>query len=463
MADMVNEGLTGMSEAGTGLKRANRGFVAPLPRFAAALRVGVIGGQMRLLAKQWRNEDTRIRIPAGRWVVLAALASLALWPSPLRAGPDQADSSPHIAIAARMAGDDNRVRLVLDFERLPDFELRYLHNPYRAVIDLPQTVLAFPEDSLTARGLVTAVRYGNSGKGRARLVFEFAAPARMDLVETTEEISGAIHRLVFDAVAVDDAAFAAEVANSVWTEAGQAAADAQSADPSDGSLKIVIDAGHGGIDGGAEGPAGSSEKNITLAFAEAFKEALEDVDGVDVSMTRTDDRFLSLSARVRKAREEDADLLVSLHADSIAIRSLRGATVYTLSDKASDALAQSLADQENRDEVIGGANLENAPEAVAAILVDLARAETRVFSAGLARQVIDSFEGQVKLINNPLRHAGFRVLQAPDVPSVLVELGYLSNKEDEKLLTDEEWRRNTAQLLAQSVRNYRKTILANRR
>ena len=204
------------------------------------------------------------------------------------------------------------------------------------------------------------------------------------------------------------------------------------------------------------------EKNVTLAFAEALKTALEAKDGIKVAMTRTDDSFLSLSARVRLARDKAADLLISLHADSISVRSLRGATVYTLSDKASDALAQSLADQENREDTIVGASLENAPEAIAAILIDLARTETRVFSSGLAQQVINSFEGQVKLIKNPLRHAGFRVLQAPDVPSVLVEMGYLSNREDEKLLNDEEWRKSTAQLLAQSVENYREMILAGR-
>ena len=360
-----------------------------------------------------------------------------------------------------MAGDENRVRLVLDFEQSPDYRLHYLDNPPRAVIDLPETVFAFPADSLKPRGLVTAVRYGNSGEARARMVFDLSGPARMDLVETTEEAAGAIHRLVFDVVAVDETEFSGEVAGSVWSEpAGKAGETGTSAD--DDVLTIVVDAGHGGIDGGAEGPAGSMEKNVTLAFAEALDEALEDMDGIRVAMTRTDDTFLSLSARVRRARDEKADLLISLHADSIAVRSLRGATVYTLSDKASDAVAQSLADQENREDSIIGVSMDEAPEAITEILVDLARTETRVFSTGLAQQVISSFEGQVKLIKNPLRHAGFRVLQAPDVPSVLIEMGYLSNREDEKLLTDDEWRHSTARLLAQSVQNYRKTILAGR-
>lgn len=420
---------------------------------------------MRRIAQKRRLEkcvDGRTALVCALFAI-SVLAFLAVLPSPAAARPDDIDAadSRHVAIAARLAGDESRVRLVLDFEREPEFSLHYLENPFRAVIDLPETVFAFPEDSLQSRGLVSSVRYGNSGKGRARMVFEFAAPAKMELVETTKEAAGSVHRMVFDIIILDQQGFLAEVAGSQWPETDEKIERGRSS-ATDDTLTIVIDAGHGGIDGGAEGPAGSMEKDVTLAFAEVLKAALEAKDGIKVVMTRTDDSFLSLSARVRRARDEAADLLVSLHADSISLRSLRGATVYTLSDKASDALAQSLVDQENREDAIVGASLDNAPEAVAAILVDLARTETRVFSTGLAQQVINSFEGQVKLINNPLRHAGFRVLQAPDVPSVLVEMGYMSNREDEKLLNDEEWRTNTAQLLAQSVQNYRDMILAGR-
>lgn len=419
---------------------------------------------MRQVAKQWRFDRRGLHSLARAFAVFsaAAIALLMVAVPGVAAKPDDAVGSRYVAISARLAGDDSRVRLVLDFERAPEFKLHYLGNPYRAVIDLPETVFAFPDDSLQQRGLVSSIRYGNSGNGRARMVFEFAVPAKMELVETSEEAEGAIHRMVFDITVVDQQEFSTEVTDSEWPELDDEAVRGKSAKASGDTLTIVIDAGHGGIDGGAEGPAGSMEKNVTLAFAETLKAALEDLGGVNVAMTRTDDSFLSLSARVRRARDEVADLLISLHADSISVRSLRGATVYTLSDKASDAVAQSLVDQENREDAIVGASLENAPEDIAAILVDLARTETRVYSTGLAQQVISSFEGQVKLINNPLRHAGFRVLQAPDVPSVLVEMGYLSNREDEKLLNDEEWRRNTAQLLAQSVQNYRETILAGR-
>lgn len=418
---------------------------------------------MRQDATRWpgdkRGGDRLLRAFAVS--VAVALALLAPPTSALAANPEGSAAPRHVAIAARLAGDDTRVRLVLDFEREPEFRLQYLENPYRAVIDLPETVFAFPQDTLQQRGLVRSVRYGNSGNGRARMVFEFAAPAKMELAEASTEAEGAIHRMVFDITIIEEQDFAAEVSATAWPESDDESRGQSATVPGD-TLTIVVDAGHGGIDGGAEGPAGSMEKNVTLAFAEALKAALEEKEGIRVVMTRTDDSFLSLSARVRRARAEAADLLISLHADSIAVRSLRGATVYTLSDKASDAVAQSLVDQENREDAIVGASLENAPEDIAAILVDLARTETRVFSTGLAQQVINSFEGQVKLINNPLRHAGFRVLQAPDVPSVLVEMGYLSNREDEKLLNDEEWRNNTARLLAQSVETYRETILAGR-
>ena len=343
-----------------------------------------------------------VRAPGCAGFLLAVLAVLLFWPALALSQPtsERESDDRHVAIAARIAGDDSRVRLVLDFEREPDFTLRYLENPDRIVVDLPETVFAFADDAVQPRGLISAVRYGTSGEGRARMVFGLASPARIELVESTEIAGGAIHRLAFDAIVIDRAAFSAQVAKSDWTDPAIEADGSSAADPSSDTLTIVIDAGHGGIDGGAEGPAGSMEKHITLAFAEAFKAALEAEDGIRVAMTRTDDRFLSLSARVRLAREEEADLLVSLHADSIRIKSLRGATIYTLSDKASDAMAQSLVDQENSEDGIVGARLEDAPEAIAAILVYLARTEPTVClishrpSAG---RVLNSFEGQVKL------------------------------------------------------------------
>lgn len=365
---------------------------------------------------------------------------------------------PLVAFAARVAGDEQRTRLVMDFEAMPAFQVRYLDAPDRIVVELPETAFGFPVDELDPRGLFKLIRFGSAGEGRSRIILGLTGPAEVDLAKSEAAEGGAGFRLVLDAVSVEPKKFATLVATTDWTQSAAKGGRPTKGVASD-AFTVAIDAGHGGIDGGAEGVDGVKEKDITLAFALALREKLEAIGGVAVVMTRTDDSFLSLSGRVQFARDNKADLLISLHADSISLRSLRGATVYTLSDKSSDAVAASLAEQENRSDTIVGANLEGKTDLVAGILIDLARSETRVFSSGLAGKVIDSFEGQVKLINNPHRQAGFRVLQAPDVPSVLIELGYLSNKEDEKLLTDPDWRNHTATLLAQSVRNFRDTIL----
>ncbi len=372
---------------------------------------------------------------------------------------DQTALKPLVAYAARVAGDAERIRVVIEFETEPTFSIGYLAEPNRIVVTLPETAFGFPNEMLEARGLLETVRFGKIDKGRSRLVFGLKSPARLELAQA-QSIDGGGNRLVLDISQVDADSFAKLVASTDWSAFAPPldAAVGSAEDP----FTVVVDAGHGGIDSGAEGAAGSKEKDVTLAFAQALDAALEDLGGFSVVMTRTDDTFLSLSGRVRMAREKQADLLISLHADSISVPTLRGATVYTLSDRASDAIAASLVAQEHPEETIAGNRLAGAEGVVARILMDLARSETQVFSTGLAEKVIQSFEGEVKLINNPHRQAGFRVLQAPDVPSALVELGYLSNPEDEKLLTDPDWRESTARLLALSVKSYQDTILAGR-
>ncbi|PWW03527.1 N-acetylmuramoyl-L-alanine amidase [Hoeflea marina] len=378
----------------------------------------------------------------------------AIEPAPTAAAPRP---GPLVAFSARVAGDDQRTRLVMEFEAKPDFQVRYLDGPDRIVIELPETAFGFPPAELDPRGLFKLIRFGSAGEGRSRLVLGLARPAQLDLAQSQPAEGGAGFRMVLDAVAVAPDTFAGLVAKTDWVRG--AARGGRLAPATDKQFTVVIDAGHGGIDGGAEGIDGVQEKDVTLAFAAALDEKLKAIGGIRVLMTRSDDSFLSLSGRVQFARDSRADLLISLHADSIAMRSLRGATVYTLSDKASDSVAASLVEQEDRHDALVGADLDGKTDLVAGILIDLARSETRVFSNGLAGKVVSSFEGQVKLINNPHRQAGFRVLQAPDVPSVLIELGYLSNRDDEKLLTDPEWRDHTAGLLAQSVKDFRETIL----
>ena len=216
----------------------------------------------------------------------------------------------------------------------------------------------------------------------------------------------------------------------------------------------MIDPGHGGIDGGAEGVNGTVEKTITLAFALELRAALAETGRYDVYMTRDADLFLRLDERVRIAHQHDADLLISIHADTIRYKNIRGATVYTVSDRASDAEAEATADRENLSDQLAGIEIEEQNPQVADILVDLIRRETHGFSMRFARSLIDELSKSIGMINNPHRYAGFRVLKAPDVPSVLVELGYLSNPKDEEELRSAEWRAKAIGSIRAAVKRF---------
>jgi N-acetylmuramoyl-L-alanine amidase len=214
----------------------------------------------------------------------------------------------------------------------------------------------------------------------------------------------------------------------------------------------VIDPGHGGIDNGTQA-RGESEKNLVLGFALALRDRVEKAGKYRVVMTRTDDTFIPLADRVRIARHQSAALFVSIHADALprGEGDARGATIYTLSDKASDAEAERLAELENRADAIGGVNLTEEPTDVADILIDLAQRETRTFSNRFARLLKNEMKTTARMHKHPLKSAGFKVLKAPDVPSVLIELGYVSNKSDLEHLVSDNWRSKTVGSVAQAI------------
>jgi N-acetylmuramoyl-L-alanine amidase len=216
---------------------------------------------------------------------------------------------------------------------------------------------------------------------------------------------------------------------------------------------IVVDPGHGGIDNGTKGSGGELEKDIVLAFSQALREKLESGGKYRVAMTRSDDSFIPLSERVRFARTRGAALFVSIHADALPRKEglAEGATVYTLSETASDAEAARLAEAENRADVSAGVDLTAEPNDVANILVDLAQRETKTFSMQFARTVVDELKSAARMHKQPLKSAGFKVLTAPDVPSVLIELGYMSTKDDLKQLNSPAWRARTAQAVVKAV------------
>lgn len=383
-----------------------------------------------------------------------------------------AQETTNIAYSARVVGDNERARILIDFNKEPIFKIRYLANPNRIIVDLEQTKLAFADEQLTARGILSDIRYGIMSEDKSRIIFSLKTPAVLE-DQQLQILEGDTYRLVMDVNISEQDDFDAVLKEQNWEVVETNPSNDESVEKgsrirvsenkNSDKFVLVLDAGHGGIDGGAEGRNGAIEKDITLDFVNDLQKAFEEYDGIELLLTRDSDQFMSLSARVQIARDAEADLLISIHADSIRQRSLRGASIYTLSREASDEFASNLADAENLTDVLAGLHIEDAPDDVTGILVDLARRETQGFSDVMADRIVEDFKGQIRLLNNPHRRAGFRVLLAPDVPSVLIELGFLSNLTDEKLLTDPKWREKTTKLLAKSISEYQKAVLRDRK
>jgi N-acetylmuramoyl-L-alanine amidase len=385
-----------------------------------------------------------------------------------------------IASDVRLAGDDKRTRFILDLDKNIQFRAFALADPYRVIVDLPQVTFQLASGAGTAgRGLIKAFRYGLVMPGGSRIVFDLAGPAKIEKSYVLDAANGQPPRLVLELEAVDRTAFvqslaaesrpdlrpaigttdavtvtAATVTAAVATSGAVADATgtAKAAEPPDVRPVVVIDPGHGGIDNGTQA-GGESEKNLVLGFALALRDRVEKAGKYRIVMTRTDDTFIPLGDRVRIARNQSAALFVSIHADALPRREgdAQGATIYTLSDKASDAEAERLAELENKADAIGGVNLTEEPTDVADILIDLAQRETRTFSNRFARLLKTEMKTTARMHKHPLKSAGFKVLKAPDVPSVLIELGYVSNKSDLEHLVSDNWRSKTVGSVAQAI------------
>ncbi|BAM89664.1 putative N-acetylmuramoyl-L-alanine amidase [Bradyrhizobium oligotrophicum S58] len=393
-----------------------------------------------------------------------------------------------IASDARLAGDSRQTRFVLDLDKTVPFRAFLLSEPYRVVVDLPQVSFHLPTGAGTSgRGLVKAFRYGLVMPGGSRIVFDLTGPARIANSTVLDAANGQPPRLVLELEEIDEATFARSVgidnrapsrsADSTGQVAGPggvappavrpppttvAIAAPPSGGPPDTRPVIVIDPGHGGVDYGTQGGE-VPEKNLVLAFGQALRDRLERSGKFRVVMTRDDDTFIPLGDRVRIAQKQSAALFVSIHADALprGEGDAQGATIYTLADKASDVEAERLAEAENRADQIGGVNLTEEPADVADILFDLARRETRTFSNRFARLLMNDMKSAVHMHKRPLKSAGFRVLKAPDVPSVLVELGYVSNKGDMGNLVSDSWRSRTADAMARAIDAFLAKRVAN--
>ncbi len=399
---------------------------------------------------KWEKNDIFWRFAQVPGAVLLFLVALM--------GAARADAS-LAALTFRAAGDELRTRVVVIFDREPEVSTLLLAHPHRLVIDLPRATFGFDKKSLEPRGLITHVRYGLVGDNRSRMILTLRGPFKLEGVRVVKNENTPGYRLMADIVATSDREFAAALdaqKPSPGTARAERKGDRVGANPEPSPphvFTVMIDPGHGGIDAGAESLHGVKEKDVTLAFAREFRDVLTKSGDMRVLMTREDDTFLRLAERVRIARQHEADLFISIHADTINQHDIRGATVYTLSDKASDAMARAMAERENKSDAAAGLTHEEPPE-VSDILADLTRRETHAFSLSFAGKVVNALQDQTSLINNPHRFAGFQVLRAPDVPSVLVEIGYLSNAEDEKLMTDPAWRARVAAGLAEAVKAF---------
>ena len=373
-----------------------------------------------------------------------------------------------VATDTRVGGDDTLTRFVMDFSRKIDLRAFTLADPYRVVIDLPQVTFNLPpKTGESGRGLVKAFRFGLVMQGGSRIVLDVGKPVKIEKVFALDAQGGQPARLVLDLSATDRDSFMRNLAAESRVQPASAAGgiDQRSQEARrDGDARpiVVVDPGHGGIDNGTIASTGVMEKQIVLDFAMALRERLEQSGKYRVVMTRTDDSFVPLADRVRMARIRQAALFISIHADALkkGEGEAQGATVYTLSETASDSEAARLAENENRADVIAGIDLSHESNDVADILIDLAQRETKAFSAHFAKSIVASMRKVAKMHKHPLKSAGFKVLKAPDVPSVLIELGYVSSQADLKQLTSGTWQAKTAGSIVQAVDTYFGTRMA---
>ncbi|MBI1211612.1 MAG: AMIN domain-containing protein [Alphaproteobacteria bacterium] len=361
---------------------------------------------------------------------------------------------------ARIGQNGNHTRFVLNLSEKVDFEVFTLADPYRIVIDLPEVAWRLTGDGQAAAGgAIRGYRYGLFRPGRSRMVIDLSGPMAIANKFLLPPEGERRYRLVLDLAPVNRSKY---LATAGWPKDEQSQPESEpdvaiddGSRPANARRVVVIDPGHGGVDPGTTGYSGTYEKDVVLALGKQLRDALVRTGRYDVVMTRDTDIFLSLRARVAVARRAGADLFISLHADSSPnSSSVRGASVYTLSERASDREADALARAENQSDIIAGVDLTNEPDIVTSILIDLAQRETKNNSARFAQILLPELGRSGRIVARTHRFAGFVVLKAPDVPSVLIETGYLSNKQDEAALNNNRWRSEMAKGIARGVDRY---------
>ncbi len=344
-------------------------------------------------------------------------------------------------------------RIVLDMTEGVGFQVFLLDNPYRAVVDMNEVTWQVAPDAQRNQGLIKGMRFGLFSAGTSRVVVDLTGPAKVHRAFSLAPRGGSGHRLVIDLAGVAGSQFKRSTGKPTRKPKVLFTPPKPAQKPNPKPV-IVIDPGHGGVDPGTIGRRGVYEKNVTLGVARELRDKLLKTKRYKVVLTRGRDVFVRLRNRVAKGRSARGDLFISLHADSIAKRSVRGASVYTLSERASDKEAAALARKENKADIIAGMDFGEQSKDVANILIDLAQRETMNLSATFANIAVNKLADSVKVLRRSHRFAGFAVLKAPDVPSVLVEMGYLSNAEDERMLNSPKRRAKLVAALVTAIDRY---------
>lgn len=384
---------------------------------------------------------------AARLALCLVLGLLAGLGQAVAAGPPERA----IAVGAEIAPDGARTRLTLTLSRPVEATAFVLEKPDRVVIEFPEVNFQLgPEVGRRRGGVISSLRCGLFAPGRSRIVLELAGPALVSKVEAGTAGLAEASLLTIELTRTDRETFrrtaATDQADLTLTTGSLPAGPAK-----DNRPVIALDAGHGGVDPGATAPNGALEKDITFAFTTTLRDKLSASGRYRVMLTRDHDIFVPLDERVRRARDAGAELFVSIHADTISSSQVSGATIYTGSERATDGEAASLADRENAADQAGGLPRAAGPSDVTDILQELTLRETRAFSHRFSGLLLRDLGSVARLSAQPQREAGFRVLRTPDLPSVLVELGYLSNARDLDLMLSPEWRNRTATAMAAAV------------
>ncbi len=380
-------------------------------------------------------------------------------PTPQVSGPSPGiphSGPPPVVMSARIGEHEDRTRLVLELSDPANLRTFTLAGPDRVVIDMPEVTWRLGAPPLPSqRGTIKSYRYGMFRTGNSRMVIDLNRPVRVSDALVLPPSGGFGYRVVIDFFPAPQMAFNA---NAGWpADLKKRESDAEKlailSSPMGGGGKktVVIDPGHGGVDPGALGVNGLQEKDLVLAEALRLSAALK-ARGYAVHLTRERDVVIPLPQRVALARKWRADLLISLHADSNPDSTVAGLSIYTLSDGRSDREASALAKRENQSDVIAGVDLSGGNNPVAPILIDLAQRDTINKSSRFARTALERLANATDILpRSPHRSASLAVLIAPDVPAVLIELGYLSNSGDARQMNTDAWRSKVALAIADSV------------